>query len=99
MFLAGGSCFLLLGKLNHTQPRLCLPLRAVAGTGIITGVELATGLLANRDYSVWDYRNMPMNYHGQICLPFCLLWLPISLGAMLLYDILDARLPGPADHS
>ena len=94
MFLAGGSCFLLLGKLNRTQPKLRLPFRALAGAGIITGVELLTGLLANRDYSVWDYRKLPMNYHGQICLPFCLLWLPISLGAMGLYEIVDARLAG-----
>ena len=92
MFLAGGSCFLLLGKLDRVQPRLPLPARAVAGAGIITGVELLTGLLANRDYSVWDYRKVPMNYHGQICLPFCLLWVPISLGAMGLYQWMDRKL-------
>lgn len=93
MFLAGGSCFLLLGKLNRTQPRLSLPFRALTGAGIITGVELLTGLLANRSYQVWDYRKMPMNYHGQICLPFCLLWVPISIGAMVLYDALDRKIP------
>ena len=92
MFLAGGTCFLLLGKLNRTQPRLPLPLRACVGAGIITGVELACGLLFNRGYAVWDYRNMPMNYHGQICLPFSLLWVPISLGAMALYEGADRLL-------
>ncbi len=90
MFLAGGSCFLLLGKLN--KYRLPLPLRALAGAGIITGVELAVGLLFNRDYKVWDYRKLPANYRGQICLPFCLLWIPISLAAMALYPILDKQL-------
>ncbi len=93
MFLAGGSCFLLLGRLNRTRPRLPLVLRALTGAGIITGVELLTGLLANRDYSVWDYRNMPMNYHGQICLPFCLIWAPISIFAMYLYELLDKKIP------
>lgn len=88
MFFAGGSCFLLLGKLNRTSPRLPLPLRAAAGAGIITAVELLTGLLANRDHSVWDYRNMPLNYHGQICLPFTLLWVPVGLGAMGMYELL-----------
>ena len=92
MFLAGGSCFLLLGKLNQTQPRLPLPMRAVAGAGIITMVELLAGLIANRDYSVWDYRKVPMNFCGQICLPFSLLWIPISVGAMVLYDALDEKL-------
>ena len=93
MFLAGGSCFLLLGKLDRTDPRLPLPFRAAAGAGIITGVEFLTGLLANRDYSVWDYRQMPLNYRGQICLPFCLLWAPLSIGAMVLYTALDKKIP------
>lgn len=85
MFLAGGSCFLLLGKLDRTQPRLPWPVRALMGGLIITSVELLAGLLFNRSYRVWDYRQVPMNFYGQICLPFSLLWLPISLGAMALY--------------
>ena len=92
MFLAGGSCFLLLGKLNQTQPKLPLPLRALGGAGIITTVEYAAGLLVNRNYTVWDYRGVPMNIHGQICLPFCLLWIPVGLGAMVLYDVLDKKI-------
>ena len=87
MFLAGGSCFLLLGSLR----KLGLPLlfRAIAGSGVITGVELLSGLLFNRDYRVWDYRNLPLQFKGQICLPYSLLWMPLSLGAMELYRHLD----------
>ena len=69
-----------------------MPLQALAGAGNITGVELLAGMLANKEYTVWDYRHMPMNYRGQICLPFTLLWVPVSLGAMVLYDILDGKL-------
>jgi uncharacterized membrane protein len=29
---------------------------------------------------------MPLNVFGQICLPFTLLWIPVSFVAMLLYD-------------
>lgn len=94
MFLAGGCCFLLLGKLHRTRPRLPLPWRAVTGAGIITMVELLTGLLFNRNHRVWDYRHLPWNFHGQICLLFFLLWIPLSLGAMYLYEGLD-RLLGP----
>jgi len=90
MFLAGGSCFLLLGQLDRS--RISLPLRAVAGAGIITVVEYAAGCLFNRDYTVWDYRDQPLNIQGQICLPFCLLWLPIGLGATLLYAFLDKKI-------
>ena len=92
MLVAGGSCFLLLGKLNRTKPRLPLPLRGLAGAGIITLVEYTAGLLVNRSYRVWDYRNVPLNIHGQICLPFCLLWIPIGLGAMVFYDVLDKKI-------
>lgn len=93
MFLAGGSCFLLLGGLNRAEPRLPAPARTVAGAGIITSVELAAGLLFNREYQVWDYRHLPLNYHGQICAPFFLLWMPVGAGAMALYERLDRRLP------
>ena len=47
---------------------------------------------ANRDHAVWDYRGMPANFLGQICLPFSLLWIPLSLGAMALYELLDRQL-------
>lgn len=94
MFLAGGLCFLLLGKLSSIKPRLPLALRCLVGAGVITCVELAVGLLANRDYSVWDYRHMPLNYHGQICLVYSLLWIPVSFAAFLLYSLLERRLSG-----
>ena len=92
MFLAGGTCFLLLGKLNAARPQLPLLLRGVVGAGIITTVELLAGLVFNRDYHVWDYRQLPMNFHGQICMRFFLLWIPISLGAMWLYNWLQKHM-------
>ena len=90
MFLAGGSCFLLLGAFSKSKHPL--PVKAAMGAGAVTAVELLAGLLVNRDYSVWDYRTMPLNFHGQVCLPFTLLWLPVSVGGMLLYKIVDKGL-------
>jgi len=99
MFLAGGSCLLLVGKLNHTQPKLPLPLRAVAGAGIITMVELAAGLLFNREYRVWDYRDQPGNWLGQICPVFSLLWIGAAALVLLIYDPLEnAIAQAGADH-
>ena len=89
MFLAGGTCFLLLGKLMRIQPRLPLIPRVLLGAVVITAVELAAGLLVNREYRIWDYRSTPFNFHGQICLPFSLLWIPIAFGAMELYDVTE----------
>ena len=92
MFLAGGTCFLLIGHLNRVEPNLPLPLRAVAGAGIVTAVELAAGVLANRDYRVWDYRDQPGNFLGQICPLFSALWIPLSLVALVLFAFLDKRI-------
>ena len=83
MFAAGGLCFLLLGKLDRL--RLPVPVKALMGVAAITGVELAAGLLVNRDYSVWDYRDQRGNFMGQICPAFMFLWLPLSLIGMVLY--------------
>ena len=92
MFLAGGLCFLLLGRLHRARPRLPWPVRGLVGAGIITMVELLTGLLFNRDYHVWDYRDLPLHFHGQICLPFFILWVPVSLFAMALYALAERAL-------
>lgn len=93
MFLAGGTCLLLIGHLEEAKPKLSLPLRCLSGAGIITMVELGTGLIFNRNYTVWDYRNVRFNFLGQICLPFCLLWIPISALAGKLYLWLGSKLP------
>ena len=91
MFIAGGTCFLLIGGLNHVRPRLTLPFRAAAGAGIVTMVELGIGLLCNRNYDVWDYRDRAGNFLGQICPLYTFLWIPVSLMALFLYDALNRR--------
>ena len=90
MFGAGGLSFLLLGRLRK-EP-LPLPVRAAVGAGVITAVELGTGALVNRDHRVWDYRDFPGNIAGQVCPAFTALWVPVSLGAMGLYDWAEAAL-------
>lgn len=92
MFLAGGLCLLLIGHLEEAEPQLPPAGRVLAGAGIITMVELGAGLVFNRDYAVWDYRNVPGNYLGQICLPFSLLWVPVSYAAGKLYRWLDRKI-------
>ena len=90
MFLAGGSCFLLLGRLDKVE-NCPLWAKGILGSAIITAVELIAGLIFNRGYQVWDYRSAPMNFLGQICLPFTMLWIPISIGAMLLYRTVERK--------
>lgn len=85
MFLAGGTAFLLLGKLEEVRPRLPKFLRALAGAGIITMVELFFGMVFNRDHRVWDYRDVPGNYLGQICPRFFLIWAALAWAAGRVY--------------
>lgn len=91
MFLLGGACFLALGRLRRV--RLSWPVLTLLGAAVVTAGELATGLVVNRDYSVWDYRGLPANFLGQICLQFSLLWMPLSLLAMGIYGALEEKLP------
>ena len=88
MFFAGGACFLLLGRLKSQPPWI----KAIAGAGIITAVELVAGLLINRQHTVWDYRDTPLNFLGQICLPYSLLWLPVALIGAESYRLLDKKM-------
>ncbi len=92
MFLLGGTCFLALGKLGRSLPRVPLAVKVVLGAGLVTALELLTGLAVNRDYSVWDYRHLPYQFMGQISLIFSLLWMSLSLFAMQLYDTAEKRL-------
>ncbi len=95
MFAAGGLCLLLIGHLGEVEPRLPLPWRLLAGAGIITMVELGTGLLVNRGYQVWDYRDQVGNFMGQICPMYSLLWIPVAWMATGLYEGLKKlRFPG-----
>ena len=90
MFLAGGVCFLLLGQIDRT--RLSPSCKSLLGAATITGVELLAGLLTNRDHQVWDYRHLPYNFMGQICLNYSLLWIPVSFGAILLHRLLSQKI-------
>ncbi len=92
MFLLGGVCFRLLGWLISRFRKIPLAVKAALGALMITGLELLTGLLVNRQYTVWDYRNVPYQFRGQICLPFTLLWMPIALFGMWLHEQASQRI-------
>lgn len=89
MFLLGGGCFLYLGRLRKL--RLPLPLKMLLGGAGITAGELAVGSLVNREYKVWDYRRLPLQFHGQICAGYSLLWMALSPVGMWLYGVAEKR--------
>ncbi len=87
MFLLGGTCFLALGRIRRL--RISVFRRMLLAAVMVTALELLTGLTVNREYRVWDYRRMPLNFKGQICLPFFFLWMPLCLMGMWIYGVLD----------
>lgn len=60
----------------------------ICATAITIG-ELIIGLTLNTDYSIWDYRNLPFNYKGQICLIFYFLWMFLSLIFIPVLDYIE----------
>ena len=91
MFLLSGGCFLAIGEIGRRCPNLSLACRAVLGSVICTAGELAPGLVFNRAPAIWDYRALPGNFRGQICLPYALLWVPLSALAAVLFRRLDGK--------
>lgn len=91
MFFVGGLCFILVGDLNNVLPwEMAFWKQMIIGGAIITGVELVSGIILNLvlKWNVWDYSKMPLNFLGQICLPFTLAWIGLSAVAITLDDFL-----------
>lgn len=70
---------------NFTMP---FYLKCIIGMLIITGIELIFGIVFNLilKEQVWDYSNQRLNFLGQICLPFSMLWLLLSGVAFKVID-------------
>jgi uncharacterized membrane protein len=95
MFILGGLCFLIIGAINEVLgrntplfPQMCL------GSLVITTLEFLTGCVVNIElgWDVWDYSDMPLNFMGQICLPFSIIWFFVSLLAIVLDDYIRYKL-------
>ena len=90
MAMLGGVCGILIGLCNNVIPwSMTLVQQAlIGGLLIVTPMEYVVGMIFNNTYQIWDYRNMPLNIDGQICLPFTFIWCIISFGVIVLDDYL-----------
>lgn len=90
MFLLGGLCFVLIGAINEFMSwETSIIFQGIIGSVcVITPLEFLTGCVVNLwlGWNVWDYSEIPLNLLGQICLPFSLLWILISMIAVVLDD-------------
>ena len=86
MFVVGGLCFLIIAAVDEYDLfGGSLILQAPFCAFCVTAVEFVSGIWVNRvlGLGVWDYSDVPMNFMGQICLPFSAIWLGLSIPAAL----------------
>ena len=97
MFIVGGMAFLLIGGINNYFDRdMPLAWQMLCSAVIITFLELISGLIVNvwLELGVWDYSNIPLNFMGQICPRFFLIWYFLSLAGIYLDDFFRYRMFG-----
>ncbi len=78
MALAGGMAAVALRRISGRHRRRPLWRQALRGGLAITGIEYAIGRLFNRRHRIWDYRKMPLNLQGQVCLSYTACWCVLS---------------------
>lgn len=91
MFLLGGLCFVLLGLINKKYSRETpLTAQMLIGTFIMTVMEFIFGCIFNLwlHQNVWNYSNLPLNFMGQICIPYTFLWFLLSPVCIIVDDYL-----------
>ncbi len=91
MYCVASISFILIGLINEFIPwNMTLLKQTLIGSFIITCIEFISGFIINiiLKWNVWDYSNIPLNFMGQICLPFSILWIFIALIAIISDDYL-----------
>ena len=97
MAILGGLCYMEIGYINEYIPwEVPLYKQALLGAVIVTINEFICGCIVNLwlGWEVWDYSGLPFNILGQVCLPFTLLWIPVSILAILVDDLQRYYLTG-----
>ena len=82
-------------RLMHTfgSWRVALPLSFLVNLAVCTSIDFGTGMVANRNYELWDYRDMPFNFMGQVCLQNSLVYtLAATIIVWLVYPAMDKGL-------
>ena len=91
MTVTGGFCMTILFLLNESVSSWDLSAKCFVGCILITSVELVVGILVNLilKWNVWDYSSIPMNFMGQICFPYTVLWYFLCIPVMWICTRLD----------
>lgn len=97
MLVVGGLCGVIVGLLNQIPTKLKIWQQCVIGTTAILFLEFVSGCILNLwlHLGIWDYNNVgvcvyghyvPLNFYGQICIPYAVLWCFIVCPFAIWYD-------------
>lgn len=82
MLALGGACLAFIYYFEgRYESRIPFILRNLLYAIFITFAELVFGIILNiwLELGVWDYSELPLDFAGQICVPFSLLWFILSV--------------------
>lgn len=93
MVIAGGISFLIFSRVAENFRNRPLIFKAVFCALGVTAVELVFGIIFNiiLKENVWDYSELPLNFLGQICPLYTLLWGALSCIFLPLADTLNKK--------
>jgi len=85
MGLVGGLAFIICTSIVNSL-NLNYWINSFIIANIVTLLEYIGGKLFNKDFHIWDYRHIPFNFQGQICLYFYLIWLIVIAPLIMWLD-------------
>ncbi len=100
MGIAGGICLIGIYYINTLLYRNSRILRAAICSVMITVTELLFGIFLNiiLKLNVWNYSNLPLNFMGQICIPFSFMWFLISYILIIIIDKFLIKIQTEKEH-
>lgn len=95
MFVLAALVFVILGLLNEVWDWNLLT-QTLCGAAFATAAEFIAGCIVNLwlGMGIWDYSDMPGNLFGQVCPQYALLWVGMSVVAIVLDDVIRWRFFG-----
>ena len=72
---------------------LAVLLSFLLNAAVCTSIDFTTGMVANQDYHLWDYRALPFNFMGQVCLQNSMFYsIAATFIVWVVYPLMDSAL-------
>ena len=76
---------------GHLLPAVLVSI--VVTAAVCTTIDFTCGMICNQNYEVWDYRDLPFNFMGQVCLQNSTVYtIAASLILWVFYPLMDRGL-------